>query len=145
MKFLTEETPAKVMSLAGVALFSMFFLLGASASNASFAGMENQLPNPFAPEKVVAVIDSAANSYSNFLAMNLFEPVKADYAMYKDNASWVMDNSSESIVAIAGLQKFVEPASYQSVPQGPAVAGAYTEKKAPVKFSLDKLYSMLIE
>src|SRR5882724_8761398 len=73
--FLTEETPAKVIGLLSVALTSMFFLFVVTASNADFSGAKNPFPQGPSPANVVAVLDVASNSYSNFLNANLISPV----------------------------------------------------------------------
>lgn len=143
---MTEETPAKVMTLLGVALSSMFFLFAVTITNASFQQTETSFPDPFAPEKIVAVLDNTANSYSNFIAANLTQPLQSDLAFYKANFDWVIDNSDEQILAIVGLQQLAD-VNYNQPSAAPQVAGTYISKLEPNK-SLDladELYSLLIE
>ncbi len=69
--FMTQETPAKIFSLLGAAMFSMFLLFAVSATNASFDRTETALPDMFNPSSVMAVLDSISNSYSKFAQANL--------------------------------------------------------------------------
>jgi hypothetical protein len=142
-KFLIEETPAKVFSLLGVALFSMAFLFSVSTSEASFAKVYNPLPNPFSPENVLAVIDNTAAGYSNFLAQNLIEPAKADYGFYFENVAWIWDNSKADLAYAVGLDGVGESAQTVSG----KVAGAYTSvvEEGRGGFSIDTVYSMLLQ
>jgi predicted alpha/beta-fold hydrolase len=123
MKFLTEESPAKVMALLGVTLTSMAFLFGVSVSNANFQKTEVALSNPFDPSNVVAVLDNATNAYSKFVAANFTQPLKSDLAFYRDTGHWIIDNSDQQILAMTGLSSL---AVYHD-PQAPEVAGAYTD------------------
>lgn len=134
--FFTKETPAKVGSLLGVAMASMFLLFVTSYTN----GGETSFPDPFAPQKVVAVIDNTAASYSQFLAQNLFSPVKQDLAYYGDTFAWIIDESDTSIVHFAGLDGFVKPKEPK-----PMVAGAYTEVgcKPQLSYSATDAFSFL--
>jgi len=122
---MTEETPAKVMGLLGVSLFSMAFLFAISLTNASFQGTETALPSPFSPDKVVAILnhdpfgpehilpglDKVASAYSNFVHQNVTGPAQESFAFmdynFQQNYAWVMDNSDTQIVAMAGLQSLV--------------------------------------
>lgn len=143
---MTEETPAKVMTLLGVALSSMFFLFVVTFTNASFQQTETSFPNPFAPEKVMAALDGAANSYSNFVAANLTRPLMSDLAFYKANVDWVIDNSDQQILALAGLQPLAD-ANYNQRSYAPQVAGAYTSKvqPSPSPDLVDALYGLVVQ
>jgi hypothetical protein len=135
---MTEETPTKVMGFLGAALMSMAFLFVVTATDASFAGTKSAMPDPFAPQHVVAVIDSAANGYSGFLTAYLFQPAQSDYAYFtgsvKDDSSWVLDNTDTQIVAMAGLSDLLwqepTPMAHPS-PHSGHVAGAYTMRASP--------------
>jgi hypothetical protein len=107
MKFLTEETPVKVMGLLGTAMVSMFFLFAVSVSNANFSQTEKSIPVAFSPEQVVAVLDNTASSYDNFLNENLFQPAQNSYAVYQYNLAYVIDEASPSILAMMGLSGLV--------------------------------------
>ncbi len=122
MKLITNETPVKVLSLLGLAVTSMFFLFAVTVTNASFEQTENPFPVAFAPEQVVAVLDSTANSYSAFLQENLFSPAKKDFAMYADTASFIAENSAPQILHYAGLE------GISNYGRGEQVAGASTER-----------------
>jgi len=142
-----EETPTKVMGFLGAALMSMAFLFVVTATDASFAGTKAALPDPFSPQHVVAVLDSAAHGYSGFLATYLFQPAQSDYAYFtgsvKDDSSWVLDNTDTQIVAMAGLSDLLwqepTPMAHPSPHSGHValqlhsgrVAGAYTMRLAP--------------
>ena len=78
---MTEETPAKVLSLLGVALVSMSFMFAVTVSNASFTQVYNPMPDIFAPANVMAVLDNVSNSYSNFVYAQLVRPEAPGYAM----------------------------------------------------------------
>lgn len=123
MKFLTEESPAKVISLLGVALTSMAFLFGVTLTNANFQGTETAVVSPFDPSNVVAMMDNASAGYSNFLQANLFRPAESDFAYLQDTGRWIIGNSDQQILAYTGLSSLAqvdEPAAGQ-------VAGAYTD------------------
>ena len=149
---MTEETPGKVMGLLGTALATMAFLFMVTVSNASFQGTQVAVPDPFASQNVVAMLDNVSHSYSDFLAANLFRPFQGDVAMVQDNANWVIDNSDQQVVAMLGLQALANP--YGPMPQAaqPTVAGAFTDTPStsvvqsdqPQSFSIDSLYYMLI-
>ena len=125
MNFLTEETPAKVVSLLGVALTSMAMLFVFTATNASFSGTMQSIPDPFSSTKVVAVIDNASADYSNFLAANLFQPAEQSYAMAADNVSWIGSNAKDSVVAMLGLPQPVQSVAVAQTPFHGRVAGAH--------------------
>lgn len=135
---MTEETPAKVMSLLGVSLFSLAFLFAISASNASFRGPEVMLPDPFNPQPVVRGLDVVAYNYSQFIHQNLTGPAVASFAFFNqsaaDNLAWMKDqNTDVAIVDILGLQSLTTqpptPPLGRSTPG--SVAGAFTMRFAP--------------
>ena len=82
---MTQETPGKVMSLLGAALFSMAFLVSVAYTNASFTQTEIAMPSPFDPGSVVSGIDQIASSYSNFLYANVIDSVSQDFALAGDS------------------------------------------------------------
>ena len=141
--FMTQETPGKVMALLGASLFSMLFLFGVSATNASFSQTETTLPDVFNPAPVMAVLDSVSNSYSNFAAENLIQPAQQSYAIGQYNLAYIMDEAGPTILAISGFDSLV---NQEPTPQ---VAGAYTQSNEPhaasTGFNIDTLYSLLIE
>jgi hypothetical protein len=118
---MTEETPAKVLSLLGVALVSMSFMFAVTLSNASFTQVYNPVPDIFAPAKVMAVLDNVSNSYSNFVYAQLVRPEAPGYAMAADNLAYIGQEAGPQISNYLGLgaQKV-----YAIRPQ---VAGASTE------------------
>jgi hypothetical protein len=135
---LTQETPGKVFSLLGAAMFSMAFLLAVSVSNAGFGGTEQQLPNPFSAQNVVASIDGAANSYSNFLTANLFQPLAVQMDLLKDNAGFIADNSG--LTYALGLS---EPEQGQVAGASIKKVGGYAPEKSSGVF--EGLYHALIQ
>ncbi len=118
-KFLTQETPAKVMSLLSLSLASMFFLFAVTLSNASFSQVQNPLPDPFAATNITRVLDVASNSYSNFLYANLINPTQAEYAFVAGNVAYVGQNAGYEIAELSSP-------IYASASQGQA-AGAAAE------------------
>src|SRR4051812_12360300 len=101
---MTNETPAKIFSLLGVALTSLAFLFMVTTTDASFSGTSAHVADPFAPEKVMAVLDSVSSSYSHFLAANLVNPAQQDFAVVTDNVSWIASNAKDGAVAMLGIQ-----------------------------------------
>src|SRR5436853_402745 len=87
-----EETPAKIFSLLGVSMFSMFFLFAVATTNASFEGADNTLPDIFAPQNVVSILDNVSNSYSNFVSAYFINPAKQDFALAYDNIAFIAEN-----------------------------------------------------
>lgn len=139
---MTQETPAKVFSLLGAAMFSMFLLFGVSVSNASFNQTEVALPDVFSPSNVVAVLDNVASSYSNFVDENLIQPGQQSFAIAQYNLAYVIDEAGPSILAITGFDSQVNPSS-----SAPQVAGAFTQvsdHSVGGGFNIDSLYSLLI-
>jgi len=149
---MTEETPGKILGLLGASLASMAFLLMVTATNASFQGSPVSVPDPFGSQNVVAIIDSTAHGYSNFLSANLFQSIQNDIGVFAYNANWVIDNSDNSIVAMLGLQTLANPYGVTPVGTSPTVAGAYTSDPSATLassetaegFSLNSIYRMLI-
>lgn len=122
--FMTEETPGKVFSLLGVALTSMFFMFAVTQTTASFQKVEVPMPDPFAPQNVVAMLDNASYSYAEFLHQNLFVPAEAQYAFIADNVGFVADNAGPALASLAGLNGPVPSSLAAAQPQ---VAGASTQ------------------
>jgi hypothetical protein len=119
--YMTQETPAKVLSLLGVALVSLSFMFAVTVSNASFTQVYNPIPDNLGPAKVMAVLDNVSNSYSNFVYAQLVRPEAPGYAMAADNLAFVGQGASEQISNYLGLGA---QSSYVTRPQ---VAGASTE------------------
>jgi hypothetical protein len=147
-KYMMNETPAKVISLLGVALTSLAFLFAVTVTDANFSKVQVQFPDPFNPEKVMAVLDTAANSYSTFVAMNLVEPAKKDFAVAADNISWVSQNAKDGAVAMLGITQDQQPYSSGVAQNGttPQVAGAVTTRpyrKDSGGFSINSLMAIL--
>jgi hypothetical protein len=147
---MTEETPAKVLGLLGVALTSMFFLFTVTVSNANFTQTQNAFPDPFSPAKVMAFLDNTSNSYSNFVNANLVQPAQNDYAIYQYNLKYVIDEAGPSILAYTGLSSYAENTAYQAQAT-PQVAGAFTSQQMATSrqpdsggFSIDTIYNALI-
>lgn len=126
---MTQETPAKVLSLLGVSLASMFFLFAVAFTNASFERQQIAFPDPFNSDKVMAELDSAANSYSRFVSVNLIQPGEQSYAILQDTVAYVIDNADYQILAYTGLTPLVEPE------QQPKVAGAYIQAAPQLQIS----------
>jgi len=128
MKFLTEETPGKVMGLLGTAVASMFFLFAVSVTNANFTQTEKPFPVAFSPNQVVAVLDNVASGYSKFFSTNLVEPAQNAYAVYQYNLAYVIDEASPSILATTGLTNYANATADSSAPVVlPQVAGDSTQ------------------
>jgi hypothetical protein len=147
---MTQETPARVFSLLGVALTSMFFLFAVTVTNANFSQTEKPFPAVFNPDNVMAVLDNVSSSYSRFVDVNLIQPAKQDYAFYADNVSYIMDEASPSILAFTGLTGLAEASSSLPEQAQPQVAGAYTQSydtgysSIVEGFNVDTLYSVLM-
>lgn len=142
---LTKETPEKVLTLLGTALFSMAFLFSVSVSNASFKGSEIVLPNPFSAENVMSAIDNTANAYSRFANENFIEPLMADYSVYGDNLVYAFKESG--LAYVLGVEKLIGSSENQAEIPTARVAGAYTESRTykAGSFGINSLYSMLIQ
>jgi hypothetical protein len=115
---MTHETPEKVLSLLGAALVSMAFLFAVTVSNASFTQVYNPPPDIFGPAKVMAVLDSVSNSYSNFVYAQFVRPEAPEYAMAWDNLAFVGQGAGSQIAGALGLGNVGSPVSQ--------VAGAST-------------------
>jgi len=121
-KFLTEETPVKVVSLLGTAVASMFFLFAVTVTTSS----QQPFPEgPFAPQTVVAMLDNTSHAYAAFLDENLFQPASAEVAFVKDNVGFIADNAGPELVSLMGLQNPSTEVAQATVQ--PEVAGASTE------------------
>lgn len=137
---LTRETPGKVFSLLGVALFSLAFLFTVSSTDASFAGTKAQVYNPFSTENVVAVIDQAAASYSQFLSANFIQPLMADYSVYGENLAFAF---KESGMAYAfGVEGLMDKT--QAAPAEGQVAGAHIVNPEYRQEGMSSVYSMIL-
>ena len=119
---MTQETPAKVFSLLGASVFSMFFLFAVSVTNASFSGTETAFPDVFGPDNVLAVLDTASNSYSKAVTAYLIEPAQESTNLAMDNINYVIDEAGPSIMAMTGKQSSQESGA-SALPQ---VAGQST-------------------
>ena len=147
MEFLIKDTPAKIVALLGVSLTSMFLLFAVSYGNASFTQVQTPLPDTFGPSQVMSYLDSASSAYSNFLAVNLFQPVQRDMAFYGDNLAFIGENASPALLKLTGLETLAQVSSPR-----PQVAGAFTSRpqmqpmsyQSGEGFSVDSLYSILI-
>ena len=143
---MVEETPEKVLTLLGIALFSLAFLVGVSYTNSSFTKTEVAMPNPFGPTQVMASLNDVATGYKIFLASSPLQPPHVDLSTYK-----------LGYIALLRLNQ-ADASQYASAPayQG-RVAGAYTYAPAhtpvapaPVAednsgFSIDTIYNLLIK
>ncbi len=137
---MTQETPLKVLLLTGTALFSLAFMFAVSATDASFSGTRQALPDPFASASVVAAVDQAAAGYSQFLTANFIEPVASQYSVYADNIAWISQEVSSPHAAQGLAAVPVNAAEGQ-------VAGDFVNKADQadnVGFGIDQLYSLLI-
>jgi hypothetical protein len=118
---MTQETPAKVLSLLGISLVSMAFMFAVTISNASFTQVYNPVPDIFGPSKVVAALDNVSNSYSNFVYAQFVRPEAPEYAMAADNLAFIGQNAGSQISNFLGLGQ-------QNVyADRPEVAGESTE------------------
>lgn len=138
-QMMTEETPGKVLGCTAVALFSMALLFSVSLTNANFHSSEVAFPDPFAPGKVISLIDQAAASYSKAV-MDFSVPAREAFAIHKEGMQWIMAEASGPMVNILGLQSFASASQPQNVPK---VAGAYTNQESFEVFSVDSLYKVL--
>ena len=137
---MTQETPGKVLSLLGVAVASLAFLFMVNVSDASFSGTVSPVADPFAPAKVMAMVDTAANSYARLLNP-IIVPGEQDYALAADNIEWLTSNAQDGLVAMLGIN---DSSAYQSA--APQVAGAVTTQPYQEKskgFSIDSFLSSL--
>lgn len=134
IKNMIKETPTTVMSFLAASLLSLAFLFSVTITNASFSGPEQglSLPDPFGPQNVVHSLDAAANSYSNFLMANLFEPYARESNQFaydvEQNSAWVLDSIDTKVVAMAGLDDLLwqEPTPMAHAAHSRAqVAGAF--------------------
>lgn len=118
--FLTDETPGKVLGLLGASLVSLSFLFAVSMSNASFSAVYNPLPDPLAPQNVMAVLDNVSHDYAMFINTNLTVPAQQSYALAADNIAFIGQNASYEVASYFGQQDGLFTVK-------PMVAGAYTQ------------------
>ncbi len=118
---MTEETPAKVLSLLGVALVSMSFMFAITVSNASFTQVYSPIPDTLGPAKVMAVLDKVSNSYSKFVYAQLIRPEAPGYALAADNLAFIGQGAGSQISNYLGL------GTQNVYTARPQVAGASTE------------------
>ncbi len=118
---MTQETPAKVISLLGVALVSLSFMFAITLSNASFTQVYNPIPDIFGPAKTMAVLDNVSSSYSNFVYAQLVRPESPEFAMAADNLAYIGQEAGSQISNYLGLNS---QSVYSLRPQ---VAGASTQ------------------
>jgi len=121
-QLMTQETPGKVMGLLGVAMASMLFLFVVTVATTNDGPLP---PNPFAPENVVAVLDTVSHSYAAFLDQNLFAPASAQFAFIQDNVGFVADNAGPQLASLLGLQSSPSGVAQAAAPE--QVAGASTQ------------------
>jgi hypothetical protein len=143
-EFLHEETPSKVLSLLGVAMFSLAFMFTVSVSEASFSQTYVSLPDPFGPESVVATVDHTAAGYTSFLNAYLLEPTKQDLSQATEGLAWIWDNSKEDVVVALGLDGVT--GVYKDTTG--TVAGAYTsiaDQPQGGTLNMDSIYEAIIE
>ncbi len=144
---MTQETPAKVFSLLGVALTSMFFLFAVSVTNANFSQTEKAFPTAFNPDVVVASLDSVANGFSKFVQANLVQPGIQSYVIGQDNINYIIDEAAPDILAYTGLTQLAEVSTQTQEVYVPQVAGASTQivesKYYPAQGDMG-LFSLLI-
>lgn len=138
-KALTQETPAKVISLLGVAIFSLSFLFVVSATDASFSGTRAPVYNPFSAENVMALIDRTAASYSQFLDANFIQPLMADYRVYGENLVFAFKESG--LAYALGVEGLMDN-NFQTL-QG-QVAGAYITNPEYRQGGMSSVYSMIL-
>lgn len=137
-KVLTQETPAKVISLLGVAIFSLSFLFAVSVTDASFSGTRAPVYNPFSAENVMAVIDQTAASYSQFMDTNFIQPLMADYKVYGENLVFAFKESG--LAYALGVESLMDN---PQVLQG-QVAGAYIASPEYRQEGMSSVYSMIL-
>lgn len=146
---MTRETPHKVLWLTGTALFSLVLLFTVTVTDASFSGIIKPLPDPFAPSRVMAVIDQVAANYNRFLAINLIHPLAGQYGVYFDNLAWL--SRQANLTYYLGMPKESHPVfsvAQQKLALAGQVAGAYTNQATKMAddswVSIDRLFSVLI-
>jgi hypothetical protein len=141
-QFLNHESPAKVFSLMGTALFSMAFCLMVSVTNASFEGTREAIPEPFSEQNVISFLDNTASSYSKFVDFALLKPMNEDLAFYKDVVNWAVENDTDvAIVNALGLESLAQVDAGGVVKSG-KVAGAFVSNSNQPSL-LDSLYYLL--
>jgi hypothetical protein len=138
---LIRETPGKVLGFLGLSLFTMAMLFTVSTTEASFAGTQKPIPEPFSTAKVMAVVDKTAASYSSFITVNFLSPVVADYKMYGENLSFAFRESG--LAYSLGVENLLYGESIATEGQ---VAGAsiVNSEYRQSGSGIDRLYSMLV-
>ncbi len=146
-EFLNQETPGKVFALLGTSLLTLAFLFGVSLADASFAGASKPLPDLFGPAKVMAVLDTASNSYSKFVASYIVKPGAQDYGVAADNLSWVFGNAGEELGRLLSVRSAARQSRTMlaSAAQDGMVAGAATAQLAQGSFNIDSIYRVLVQ
>lgn len=139
---LTKETPGKVFSLLAMALVSLSFMFAVSLTDASFAGTSMPLSDPFAPAKVVQVIDNAAFAYSKALSANFLQPLAADYRLYADNLAWAAKESG--LTYFLGVENLNSNSQMAENHQGKVAGVSITTSADSRGFNIDSLYEILI-
>jgi hypothetical protein len=145
-ELITHETPAKVLSLLGAALVSLGFLYGVTTANASFSGVESQIPDPFAVEYIMPAVDNVAASFSSFVVTNLTNPMKDAVTFHLDSFEVAFNEATDTLSMQIEVESPSVATSYAQVAQNtssPRVAGAYTESREPRGGLLDALYSLV--
>lgn len=146
INLMTEETPAKVMSLLGTALVSMAFTFAITVSQASFTKVYNPIPDTFAPQNVMAVLDNVSNSYSKAVYANLVEPEAPGYALAADNLAYIGHEAGSQLLSFVGLGDLAQV--NQNLAVQPQVAGAsthmVTSKYYPASGGGPGIFSLLI-
>lgn len=148
-QLMTEETPGKLVGLLAGAMFSMALMFTVTVTDASFAGTDVSIPNPFSAQNVVAVIDRAAAGYSTFLHQNLIDPAQSDYRLVADNLGWVASNASDGLATLLGVDVANTDvqdqfAVVQRREAKARVAGVSTQRYQPGQsFSIDTIYGAL--
>lgn len=139
---MTQETPAKVLSLLGVALISMSFMFAVTISNSSFTQVYNPIPDTFGQTNAMSVLDNASNSYSKFVYNQLIRPEAPGYAMAIDNLVYIGHEAGSQISNYLGLGDLNDYAKRQQV------AGASTKvvisKYYPSSGGGQGLFSLLV-
>lgn len=117
------------MTLLATSLLSMGFLFSVTVANASLQGFDPQaVPDPFAPAKVMAVLDNVSHDYAMFVNQQA-QPMEQSLAVAADQFNWIGDNAAQPIVVALGLEPLVPYNNYQPpIVNTSRVAGAFTER-----------------
>ena len=120
---MTQETPAKVMGLLGVALVSMSFMFAVTVSQASFSQVYNPVPDVLAPANIMAALDNVSHDYAMFVQTQLVAPGQQSYELAASNLAYIGQNATFEVAQATGLNNLLPQDS--SVMLVPRVAGAY--------------------